>query len=157
MSIPSLFAVEREEVPTKIGRITEINTRTDSVEIKFEIISDLPHLETGKLAELMSDLDIHQLEFTRTHWAIKDVNLAITLLDHEIITPEQAQLIARQPNPAPEEQEDSEFSSNQIFIVHGHDEAILSDTKDFVKSVDLEPIVLQEEAGGSSTIIVRAS
>jgi predicted nucleotide-binding protein len=46
-------------------------------------------------------------------------------------------------------------SNRKIFIVHGHDEAIKNDVERFLKSLDLEPIILHKQADLGKTIIEK--
>ena len=44
---------------------------------------------------------------------------------------------------------------DDVFVVHGHDEAAKSSTVDFVKTFDLNPIILDENANEGQTIIEK--
>jgi predicted nucleotide-binding protein len=44
---------------------------------------------------------------------------------------------------------------NSVFIVHGHDHAMLHEIENYVRRLNLKPIVLQEEASRSRTIIEK--
>jgi predicted nucleotide-binding protein len=52
-------------------------------------------------------------------------------------------------NPASPEE------STAVFIVHGHDEALLQQVARFIEKLELEPIVLFEEPGRGQTIIEK--
>lgn len=43
----------------------------------------------------------------------------------------------------------------KVFIVHGHDDHLLSDVKTFLYSLGIEPLVLREQHDGSLTIIEK--
>ena len=45
--------------------------------------------------------------------------------------------------------------SNEVFIVHGHDQLVKSEVARFVKNLGLEPIILDEKPGGGLTIIEK--
>lgn len=47
------------------------------------------------------------------------------------------------------------IKSNKIFIVHGHDDDIIVKTKEFIRKMGLEPIVLREQANMGRTIIEK--
>lgn len=51
--------------------------------------------------------------------------------------------------------DEAKIQSNKIFIVHGHDEAMKQTIARFIENLELKPIILQEQPGGSSTIIER--
>ncbi len=46
-------------------------------------------------------------------------------------------------------------ASRKIFIVHGHDRALLAEVTQFVGELHLEPVVLQEEPHGGRTLIEK--
>jgi len=45
--------------------------------------------------------------------------------------------------------------TRKVFIVHGHDEAAKEATARFLEKLDLEPIILHEQASGGRTIIEK--
>lgn len=45
--------------------------------------------------------------------------------------------------------------SNQVFVVHGHDEALLHQVARFTERLDIKPIILFEKAGKGKTIIEK--
>lgn len=46
-------------------------------------------------------------------------------------------------------------SDKKVFIVHGHDSALLNDVARFISSCDLEPIILDEQPSKGQTIIEK--
>jgi predicted nucleotide-binding protein len=46
-------------------------------------------------------------------------------------------------------------TDNKVFIVHGHDEAAREMVARFIEKMDLEPIILHEQASGGRTIIEK--
>jgi predicted nucleotide-binding protein len=46
-------------------------------------------------------------------------------------------------------------NSNQIFIVHGHDELIISQVSEVLTKLGLEPIILKDLANSGDTIIEK--
>lgn len=44
---------------------------------------------------------------------------------------------------------------NKVFIVHGHDEVLKNDVANFLKKLDLTPIILHEQANKGKTIIEK--
>lgn len=53
--------------------------------------------------------------------------------------------------------ESSKYSTDltKVFIVHGHDDHLLSDVKTFLYTLGIEPLVLREQHDGSLTIIEK--
>lgn len=47
------------------------------------------------------------------------------------------------------------FDTKKVFIVHGHDEAVKLSVARFLERLDLQPIILHEQASGGSTIIEK--
>ncbi len=47
------------------------------------------------------------------------------------------------------------LSKNEVFIVHGHDEAAKNKTARFIEKLGLKPIILHEQASGSKTVIEK--
>jgi predicted nucleotide-binding protein len=47
------------------------------------------------------------------------------------------------------------IGTKKVFVVHGHDEAAKETTARFLEKLDLEPIILHEQASGGRTIIEK--
>lgn len=79
---PCLFAYESAcDKPAKLGHLTRITKRGHRVRVEYAIETDSPELPSDDLARLEWDLDIGNWEMSRTHWALKDVDLH-TVLSH---------------------------------------------------------------------------
>lgn len=75
--LPCIFAYESGvKKPPRFGVIRTITKRQDVVRIEYEIMSLEPFLTLDDLDKLAFELDIGKWEMNRTHWAVKDVNLA---------------------------------------------------------------------------------
>ena len=76
VELPTLFMYERgaEGIP-KIGKIKQIKQRGDEFRVLFEFDDSMPSLTLDQIESLKWDLEIHDFEFGRTHWAVKDANL----------------------------------------------------------------------------------
>ncbi len=157
---PALFMCEAEESPTFLGKITRIRDRGNNLVIDFERIPDVPSLANGVIPSISVALDIHDFEFHRAHWAIKDEDLYSVLASNGIIT--QAQVLssnivtgnilnALNLSPASKEK----FNDQQIFIVHGHDDLAKNDVRQYVQDIGKEPIILHMQASGGMTIIEK--
>lgn len=77
--IPVLFATEHENADARIGRITEIEVLPKSLRIWYKFNEDHYPLTRGVLQENSQALGINKtdLEFYRTHWAIKKCDISI--------------------------------------------------------------------------------
>lgn len=75
--LPCIFAYEasNKKAP-RFGVIRKITRRQDQVRIEYEIKDVDPFLSAEDLSFLAFALDISKWEMNRTHWAVKDVNLA---------------------------------------------------------------------------------
>ncbi len=157
---PTLFVIEREEIPSKIGYITNIKTEDSTIDIKFKFDQNFPELPIGTIEKLKVDFNLGRMETYRTHWAIKDVSLFDILLSKELIT--QEQLDASQncrrssfPDPEPVLLDTGEFNTSQVFIVHGHNEIVKMEVAKFVSDLGFEPIILHKQASSGLTIIEK--
>ena len=75
--LPCIFAYEAAcKKSPKFGVIRNITKRQDQLRIEYEIKNLDPFLSAKDLASLAFALDISEWEMNRTHWAVKDVNLA---------------------------------------------------------------------------------
>ncbi len=71
-SFPTLFVTENESVESRIGYITEIRVRNNSVMLNYEFDPILPSLPIGAIEAMRDDIDLGRYELSRTHWAVKD-------------------------------------------------------------------------------------
>ena len=85
---PCIFAYEAFcKKDPKFGLIRDITKRQGQVKIGYEINELDRFLSHTDLSEMSFDLDIDKWEMNRTHWAIKEVNLAKELEATGIILP----------------------------------------------------------------------
>lgn len=157
MSFPTVFAIENEPILSRIGYITEIRIRSESLAFRYEFDPILPPLPPGALAQLKSEIDLGRWELTRTHWAIKDEPLFEILVRNGFVTQARVDDSIRLRNP-PLPQRSLRVSgsnSDRVFIVHGHDEIAKLDVAAFIRSLGLEPIILHQQANAGMTIIEK--
>ncbi|MEK7760282.1 MAG: TIR domain-containing protein [Nitrospirota bacterium] len=75
--LPCVFAYELScNKPPKFGVIRNITKRQGQIRIEYELKEVGPFLTVEDLTTLAFELDIAKWEMNRTHWAVKDVNLA---------------------------------------------------------------------------------
>lgn len=79
--LPTLLAHEKGiDLPARVARITRFaHASGDELRFEYEFVDGISPISTEILSELASDLDIGRYEMTRTHWAIKDVDLISVL------------------------------------------------------------------------------
>ncbi len=157
---PSLFVTENEQTESRIGRITDIKVSSQSVLIGFELDPIFPPLPKGAIESIRAEIDLGKLELYRTHWAIKDEPIFEILLRKGYITPEQLEasqniLTHNYQDPPTIPTEPGEFNIKQVFIVHGHDDLTKLEMASFIKSLNLEPIILHLKASSGRTIIEK--
>ena len=58
-------------------------------------------------------------------------------------------------NPAPTPQIQKQTSTNHVFIIHGRDTGTLAQIARFLESLDLKPVILQEQSDRGLTIIEK--
>lgn len=74
---PCIFAYEAGcKKDPKFGIIRDITKRQGKVKIEYELMEIDIFISHSDIAEMLFELDISDWEMNRTHWAIKDVNLA---------------------------------------------------------------------------------
>lgn len=158
---PTLFVTEDESVESRIGYVTNIRLRQNSVVFDFEFDPAFPSLPIGAIEALRVDIDLGSWELSRTHWAIKDEPLFEILLRKGYITQPQLDSskwgVAQQPNAEPPfiPTPPGVFNTSQVFIVHGHDDIAKLEMSAFISSVGLQPIILHQQASSGRTIIEK--
>lgn len=76
--LPCIFGYEwRLGLSPKFGILRNVTSRQGKVRIEYEIRDEpFPFLSAIQMAELGFEFDIAKYELNRTHWAVKDVDLA---------------------------------------------------------------------------------
>lgn len=160
-SFPTLFVTENESVESRIGYVTNIRLRTNSVVFDFEFDAALPSLPIGAIEALRVDIDLGSWELSRTHWAIKDEPLFDILFRKGYIT--QGQLdssrwgATQRPSAEPPfiPTPPGVFNTSQVFVVHGHDDFAKLEMSAFISVLGLQPIILHQQASSGRTIIEK--
>lgn len=87
-NFPCIFAYEdSHEAPPAFGYLKEIKVRSGKLIIEYERMSIQPWLDINTFRQLHGLLDMTRFEPNRTHWAVKDVDLAEELQPYGIIIP----------------------------------------------------------------------
>jgi hypothetical protein len=73
---PCIFAYEGVRKDPHFGVIRQVTKRSGGVRVEYDIIPLDQFLTARQLADAAFDLDIGNWELNRTHWALKDVDLA---------------------------------------------------------------------------------
>jgi hypothetical protein len=160
-SFPTLFVTENESVESKIGYVTNIRLRQNSVVFDFEFDPALPSLPNGSVEALRVDIDLGSWELSRTHWAIKDEPIFEILLKKGYITQQQLNAskwgVSHEPSSEPPliPTPPGVFNTSQVFIVHGHDDIAKLEMTAFISSLGLQPIILHQQASSGRTIIEK--
>lgn len=160
-SFPTLFVTENESVESKIGYVTNIRLRQNSVVFDFEFDPALPSLPNGSIEALRVDIDLGSWELSRTHWAIKDEPIFEILLKKGYITQQQLNAskwgVSQEPSSEPPliPTPPGVFNTSQVFIVHGHDDIAKLEMSAFISSLGLQPIILHQQASSGRTIIEK--
>ena len=84
---PALFASESGgsgEQLARVGYINHITTTGREINLRYLIDLSVPALSNEKLKQLSFDLGIQPHELSRTHWAIKDVDLFKVLYENHL-------------------------------------------------------------------------
>lgn len=157
---PAIFMCEGEVSPSFLGKITNLRFRGTEIVVHFERIQGVPDFPEGAIQNNALALDIHDFEFYRTHWAIKDEDLYGVLSEQNLLTQEQVvsgniatgNVIKAENLPSTTS---SDFNDQQIFIVHGHDDLAKNDVKKYVQDIGKEPIILHQQASAGMTIIEK--
>jgi predicted nucleotide-binding protein len=150
-TFPSIFAIEGEEVPSRIGKITSIKKKPGMVRFEFVFDDTLPVIPEGFLGKNSIHFELGRFELTRTHWAIKDGDLWDILKKRGL----PIQPTATEPAPPIVSAASTPVSSKQVFIVHGHDEVAKLEMSAAIRELGLEPIILHEQASGGLTVIEK--
>ncbi len=154
-TFPTLFVIENEQTTSKIGYITDIRVRQKTVLIKFKFDSNFPELPIGAIKRIKDDVDLGDWELSRTHWAIKDELIFEILTKHAFINQDQINKSDIFRNPEPIKADKGKYNTQQVFIVHGHDDVTKLDMANFISDLNLQPIILHTQANLGLTIIEK--
>ena len=83
IALPALFLEESSDSTNpvaRVGTITRARVSGREIALEYAYDSSIPALTNNLLKGFAADLDIGEFEFSRTHWAVKDVDLFRVLL-----------------------------------------------------------------------------
>ncbi|NTU54585.1 MAG: hypothetical protein HGA97_13040 [Chlorobiaceae bacterium] len=76
--LPTLFIQESSyhaDYVVRVGRLVKIRISGRELRLEYILSAGMPALFNSQIKGLSSDLDIDDWEFSRTHWAVKEVDL----------------------------------------------------------------------------------
>lgn len=85
IQLPTLFMEESSGTKSQVARVGRIlGARESGRDVVLEYVYDqsVPPLTNGSIEAFAQELDIGEWELTRTHWAVKDIDLFRVLLRH---------------------------------------------------------------------------
>ena len=85
VSLPTVFLQETYDDGNqivRIGTITRARVSGKDIAIEYYYDPTIPPLTNNQLQALAGELDIEEFEFSRTHWAVKEVDLFRVLLSN---------------------------------------------------------------------------
>lgn len=79
IKLPCMFMQETSsdgsQQDVKVGYITGATKRNSDIEIEYTLDSFIPPLTNEQIKKVAREFDIEDVEFTRTHWGVKDIDL----------------------------------------------------------------------------------
>ena len=155
-SIPTIFCVEGEEAPSRVGYLTDVKVKSGKVRIGFRFDPAFKPIQKGKIEAASLLFELGRFELTRTHWAIKDDNLLTILLKMGVHRTRAKDPTWKEiPTVAPVTATAPDPDKRQVFIVHGHDEISKYEMAEELRNLGCEPVILHEQASGGMTIIEK--
>jgi len=155
-SIPSLFCVEGEQAPSRVGYLTDIKAKGDKVRIEYVFDPNIKPLRRGKLESSSLLFELGRFQLSRTHWAINDEDLWSILAKLKVDTSRAKGRMGLVPSTAaPLVATAPDASKRQVFIVHGHDDATKYEMAAELRRLGCEPVILHEQANSGMTVIEK--
>ncbi len=96
---PCIFAYESVwKKDPKFGIVREVTKRQGKAKIEYELVGLEKFITHSDIEKMRFELDISDWEMNRTHWAIKDINLAKELSAKGVLLPRWARSEAKSVN-----------------------------------------------------------
>ena len=83
MRLPTIFMQEtfgERERAANVGTITSVRVAESEIALEYVYDPIVAPIPNARLEEMATELDIARFEFSRTHWAVKDVDLFKVLM-----------------------------------------------------------------------------
>ena len=146
LACPALFAYESSlGVDARVGEVRRVRERSgwSEVRIEFELDSGVPGISSKELKAMAWELDINDSEFSRTHWAVKDVRLFEELAECGV--PDVAESVRARIGSG-DEREGLLHSHPRIFRVpqRGIEKGLVSVMRPFSSGFDPVMVALEE-------------
>ena len=103
--LPTLFVAEtrydNSQDSARVGTLTRVRLGAPGADYQLEYTfdHDIPSISNAKLLTMAGELGIEQFEFSRTHWAIKDVDLFKVLLKQGLGEPTKPKVFDLSADP----------------------------------------------------------
>lgn len=137
VALPALFMQEgthRAEQPARAATISRARIVGGDVALEYTFDAGVPAIPNERLYDFAVELDIDEFEFSRTHWAVKDVDLFRTLFRN---------LQPRTPKPRVFQIADPENIEPQLVSVmmpfHAAFNNVYATLKEMIESLGLRP------------------
>ncbi|MDT8840101.1 nucleotide-binding protein [Paraburkholderia fungorum] len=155
--MPTLFAYEKDRystAPARVGWITDIRRLQNDYELTYQFDPAIPPIDPGTFESLWPALDIDPKgwEGTRTHWAIKEVDLIAALQTFGLVS---RTIHVAPPLPVPAQAVTGTGQRSKVFVVHGRADGVKQDVARFLERIGIEPVILHERPNGGRTLITK--
>lgn len=132
-----------------VGWIADIQRRQRELRITPRFDAAIDPVPPEILESKKWELQIEDWEMSRTHWAVKDVDLFAVLNspqeDGPAIPPYEMQLPHQKPR----------LLGNKVFIVHGRNDGAKQEVARFLEQIGIEPVILHERPNAGRTLITK--
>lgn len=147
MEFPAVIMHEGDDAPAGVFRIENIRETDREYVLQVSPWQGIDVLAGGIVQRLAMELGIKQYEFSRTHWALKDVDLVRVLQSNDLVAPTSISSHAQEPS--------AQVASKEVFVVHGHDDEAKNEVRAYLEGLGLIPIILHMQASSGMTIIEK--
>jgi predicted nucleotide-binding protein len=136
-----------EALSTAFGHNTvEYKRYTNATRLDHGPVSVVPDYDLGGGTRFSGAQEARKYLAEGKQEAILTLGRAIQALEEEIADQEAVQQASPVPSGPP-------LPKNKVFVVHGHDEAVLQGVARFLEQLDLEAIILREQPSQGRAII----
>jgi hypothetical protein len=148
--LPTLFAYESQvDAPARVGWIGDIKRRESELRITPSFDAAIEPITPERIESRKWELQIGDWEMSRTHWAVKAVNLFEALQGQQVSGP------VAPPYVVPATQQAPEWLGDKVFIVHGRNDGAKQEVARFLEQIGIEPVILHERPNAGRTLITK--